>query len=132
MERFFKEEFPSLAPEKISGFVPSVDVYEKDNNVIVESPLAGVDSKDVDISVEDSVLTIKGESKKEKEVDEENFYRKEIRRGSFYRKVALPAPVVSEKAKATSENGVLKIILPKKPGEKKEKSTKIKVQQKKK
>ena len=130
IERFFKEEFPKIVPAKVSGFVPSVDVYEKGDNLIVESPLAGVDPKDVDISIEDNVLTIKGESKKKSEVEEKNYYRKEVRYGSFYRKISLPVQVVAEKAKAVSENGILRITIPKAPEAKKEKGIKIKVTKK--
>jgi HSP20 family protein len=131
MERFFKEEFPAMLPQRVGGFVPSVDVYETKDSVIVESPLAGVDPKDVDIFIEDNILTIKGETKKKTEVDEKNYYRKEVRYGNFYRRVSLPAAVAGEKAKAVSENGVLKISIPKLPGEKKEKAIKIKIAAKK-
>ncbi len=127
MEKFFKGDFPSLVPDKFAGFVPSVDVYVEKDNVVVESPLAGIDPKDVDISIDDNVLIIKGETKKKTEVDEKNYYRKEVRAGSFYRKIALPVGVIGEKARATSEDGVLKITIPKLPGEKKEKAIKIKI-----
>lgn len=130
MDRFFREDFPSLFPRRTAGFVPSVDIYEKDDNVVIESPLAGVDPKDVDVSIEDDFLIIKGETKKKTEVDEEDYYRKEVRYGSFYRKVALPTPVDKEKAKAVSENGVLKITIPKLPGAEKEKAIKIAVEEK--
>ncbi len=130
IDKFFREDFLSFLPRRIVGLVPSVDVYEKDNDVVVESPLAGVDPKDVDISIEDDFLVIKGETKKKTEVDEKDYYRKEVHYGSFYRKVALPVPVVGEKAKAVSENGVLKITFPKVPGVEKEKAIKIAVEEK--
>lgn len=107
------------------GFSPAMDVYQDKNNVYVETPLAGVDPKDVDITVENDVLTVKGEMKKESEVDEKNYYRKEIRSGSFYRSVALPAHVIAEKANADSKDGMLKITIPKAP-EAKPKTIKIK------
>ena len=69
-------EFPT---GKMHGFSPAVDVYQDKDNVYMEVPLAGVDPKDVEITVENDILTIKGEMKKESEVDEKNFYRKEIR-----------------------------------------------------
>ncbi|MDP2693199.1 MAG: Hsp20/alpha crystallin family protein [bacterium] len=99
------------------SFSPALDVYEEDDNIIVETPLAGVDVGDVDISVQKSVLTIKGEHKKEHEVDDKNYYRKEIRSGSFYRQVALPVPVKEDKIKAEFGDGVLKITCPKAVGE---------------
>ncbi|MBD3311520.1 MAG: Hsp20 family protein [Candidatus Magasanikbacteria bacterium] len=95
------------------GFVPAIDVYEEKNNVVIEAPLAGIRPEDVDVSVEKGVLTLQGESKKEHEVEEKNYYRKEMRSGSFYRQVALPAPVKEDKIKAEFEDGVLKITCPK-------------------
>lgn len=94
-------------------FVPALDVYEEKDNVIVETPLAGMRPENVDISVDKGVLTIQGEHKKEHEVDEKNYYRKEVRSGSFYRQVALPVPVKEDKVDAVYENGVLKITCPK-------------------
>ena len=75
--------------------------------------MAGVDPKDVEVSVEKGVLTVKGQSKKEHEVEEKNYYRKEMRSGSFYREVPLPAPVLEDKVSAEFENGMLKITAPK-------------------
>lgn len=94
-------------------FVPSVDVYETKDAVVVETPLAGVDPKDVKVTVEKGVLTVQGETKKEHEVDDKNYYRKEIRSGSFYRQIALPAPVKDDSVKAEFEDGVLKVVCPK-------------------
>ncbi|MEK7189078.1 MAG: Hsp20/alpha crystallin family protein [Patescibacteria group bacterium] len=95
------------------GFVPALDVYQDRDNVIVETPLPGIDPDKVNISVENDVLTIEGSTKKESEVDEKNYYRKEVRQGSFHRAVALPASVNGEGAKADYTNGVLKITIPK-------------------
>lgn len=119
MERFMQEHTSQ-------GFAPAIDVYETKNDVIVEAPLAGVNPKDVEISIENDVLTIKGETKKESEVDDKNYYRKEVRSGSFFRSVALPSRVVSDKAEAESAEGMLKITIPK-AEEAKPKTIKIKV-----
>jgi HSP20 family protein len=106
--------FPMMSGnQSLKSFVPAMDVYETDKEVMVETPLAGVDPKDVSVSVQKGVLTIKGESKKEHEVDEKNYYRKEIRSGSFYREVQLPTPVVEDEVKAEFDNGMLKVICPK-------------------
>lgn len=121
MERML-EEFPK---GMIRGFSPAVDVYQDKDNVYVETPLAGVDPKNVDITVENDVLTIKGEMQKESEVEEKDYYRKEIRNGSFYRSVSLPAHVVAEQAEAASKDGMLKITIPKAP-EAKPKTIKVK------
>lgn len=104
-----------LAPEGISrmGFSPAVDIYEDKNNVIIETQLAGIDPEKVDISIENDVLTIKGEGEKKSEVEDKNYYRKEIRRGSFFRSIPLPSHVVGDKATAMAADGVLKISVPK-------------------
>jgi HSP20 family protein len=80
---------------------------------MVETPLAGVRPEDVEITVQKGVLIIKGESKREHEVDEKNYYRKEVRSGSFYREVLLPTQVTEDKVVAEFENGMLKITCPK-------------------
>ncbi len=94
-------------------FVPAMDIYEDKDNVYVESPLAGVDPNDVEVTVEKGVLTVQGSSQKEHEVEEKNYYRKEVRGGSFFRQVALPVPVKEDIVSAEFANGVLKITCPK-------------------
>jgi HSP20 family protein len=123
MDKMFSELIPASRGQ--AGFVPAVDVYEDKNNVIVETQLAGVDPEKVDIAIENDVLIIKGESEKKSEVEDKNYYRKEIRRGSFYRSVPLPTHVIGEKASAVAEDGVLKVSIPKAP-EAKAKVIKIK------
>lgn len=124
MDKMFSEFMP-VARGMQTGFMPAVDIYEDKNNVIVETQLAGVDPEKVDISIENDVLVIKGESEKKSEVEEKNYYRKEIRRGSFYRSIPLPTHVLGDKASAAAEDGVLKISIPKAP-EAKPKMIKIK------
>lgn len=101
------------AGQQIKAFVPAINMYETDKAVVVETPLAGINPEDVEVSVQKGVLVLKGESKKEHEVEEKNYYRKEIRSGSFYREVALPTPVVEDKVTAEFENGMLKVLCPK-------------------
>lgn len=113
------QEFRSRHPmKKEEGFMPAVDVYEKGDNVIVEAPLPGIDPKDVEVSLDSGVLTIKGKKEHKKEVDEKDYYHKEVRYGVFARSVQMPVTVLPEKAEATTENGVLKIMVPKAPAEK--------------
>lgn len=95
------------------GFVPAMDVYEDKNAVIVETQLPGVAPEHVQVSVEKGVLTVQGQQQKEHEVEEKNYYRKEVRSGSFFRQVALPVPVKEDDVSAEFENGVLKITCPK-------------------
>ena len=101
----------SLAVQR--GFVPSLDMYQTDSAVIVETTLPGMKPADVEVTVEKGVLTISGESKKVHEVDEKNYYRKEIRSGSFFRQVVLPVSVNEDGVTAEFEDGVLKVSCPK-------------------
>lgn len=112
------------------GFSPAVDIYEKGNDLIIEAPLAGIDPDKMDISVENDVLTVQGKMEKKSEVEDKNYYRREIRSGSFYRQVPLPSHVIGDKASAAYENGVLKISVPK-AAEKKAKKIEVKVNKKK-
>jgi len=123
MDKMTESMLPSVRGEQF-GFTPAVDMYEDKDNIIVETQLAGIDPEKVDISIENNVLCIKGESEKKREVDDKNYYRKEIRRGSFFRSIPLPTKVDSEKASAINDDGVLKISVPKAP-EVKPKSIKI-------
>lgn len=109
------EEF-SRRPQQGSGsrrFTPAVDVYEEEENIIVEAPLAGIDPSNVNVSIDNGVLSIEGESKKEHEVDDEDYYRKEVRSGSFFRQLSLPTQVNEDEISAEFEDGVLTITCPK-------------------
>ena len=128
MDKFFKD-FSSQWPDKSTGFIPAVDVYQTKEAVTAEMSLAGVSPEDVDVAIEDNVLTVKGKIERKTEIDEKDYYRKEMRFGSFYRTIPLPVAVKEEGAKAKSENGVLKITIPKAP-ETKVKSIKIEVNKK--
>jgi len=129
MEPFnFDKFFDDFQKGSTAGFSPAIDMYEKGNNVIVEAQLPGIDAEKVDISVEDDVLTIQGKMEKKSEVEEENYFRREIHKGSFYRSVLLPAHVEGDKAQAEFEEGLLKVIIPK---VRKSAAKKIKVQAKK-
>ncbi len=106
----------SLLPEirgQQFGFTPAVDIYEDKDNIIVETQLGGIDPEKVSISIENNVLSLKGESEKRSEVDDQNYYRKEIHRGSFYRSIPLPARVDGRRATAVNSEGILKITIPK-------------------
>ncbi|HOZ53324.1 MAG TPA: Hsp20/alpha crystallin family protein [bacterium] len=123
MDKMISEFMPTTRNN--NGFMPAVDMYEDKENVIVETQLAGIDPEKIDISIENDVLCIKGEGEKKTEVEEKNYYRKEIRRGSFYRSIPLPTRVLGDKASAIAEEGILKIFIPKASGDK-PKSIKIK------
>lgn len=114
MDKVFGEMLPAVRGQHF-GFTPALDMYEDKDNIVVETQLAGIDPEKVSISIENDVLCIKGESERKSEVEEKNYYRKEIRRGSFYRSIPLPTKVNGDKATAVTEEGVLKISIPKSP-----------------
>jgi len=95
------------------SFLPSVDVIDRDDEVVVRAAIPGYKKEDIEISVSDSMLTIKGETKTEEKEEKGDYYRCEISQGSFSRMVELPAPVDDAKAKATMKDGLLELTLPK-------------------
>jgi HSP20 family protein len=107
-------------------WLPSVDVSETKNDLVVKAELPGMDPKDIDISLSDGLLTIRGEKKQEKEEKEENYHFIERSYGSFTRSVQLPREVKRENISASYKNGILKVVLPKSE-EVKTKEIKIKV-----
>jgi len=90
-----------------------VDLSETEGQVVVKAALPGIQPEDVDISVSDGVLTIKGETKSEEKSEGGNYHRREIRYGAFSRSIALPAEVNDVKAEAEFQDGVLTVTLPK-------------------
>jgi len=96
------------------SFVPPVDIYEDEHNLVLKLEIPGVSEADLDIQVENNTLTVKGERKFEKEEKEENFHRVERRYGSFLRTFRLPNTVDTETVEANYEKGVLRINLAKK------------------
>lgn len=116
--------------QRMQGFAPAMDVYEKDNSIMVEMPVPGFDEKNVDISIEENVLTIKGSTEKKSEVDDKAYYRKEVQQGSFSQSFAFPVEVEGDKATADYEKGVLTISVPKKEQPKpKKKSIKVNIKE---
>ncbi len=96
-----------------SNFLPAIDVYENKDNVVVEATLAGIKPANINISVKDDVFTIEGQREETSEIEEKNYYRKEVRTGSFHRSVILPASVQADASEAIFENGLLRVTLPK-------------------
>ena len=116
MDRLFEESFVRprttwLAPIGVEAL--AVDMYETDDAVVVKSAIPGIKPEDLEISVTGDTLTIKGETRAEEEVKEENYIRRECRYGSFCRSLAIPVSVVADEAEAEFENGVLTLTLPK-------------------
>ena len=93
--------------------VPAIDMYQTDNEVVVRASLPGVKTEDVQINMTGDLLTIKGEMKQADKSKTKNYHIHEQRLGAFERRVQLPILVVSDKARAEFENGVLTVTLPK-------------------
>jgi len=108
------------------AWIPPVDVFETPENIVLKADLPDVNKDEVDVSIENSTLTIKGERKMEKEVKEKSFYRMERSYGSFSRSFTLPPTVATDKVEASFEKGVLTLTLPKRE-ESKPKQIKVKV-----
>jgi HSP20 family protein len=98
-----------------ASFIPAVDIYEDEKKVVLKLEVPGIEEKDLDVSVENHTLTVKGERKLENEEKQENFHRIERRYGSFYRAFTLPNTVDTENVAASYNAGVLKLELKKKP-----------------
>lgn len=91
----------------------AIDVYQTGSEVVIKAPIAGVSPENIDISINDDVVTIKGERKQEKEIKQEDYYCQECYWGAFSRSVILPVGVAAEKAKASFKDGILTVTLPK-------------------
>ncbi len=98
-----------------AAFVPPVDIYEDEHKIVLKLEVPGMQESDLDIQMENNVLTVRGERKFEKEEKEENFHRIERRYGSFYRSFTVPNTVNPEGVKASYDAGVLKLELEKRP-----------------
>jgi HSP20 family protein len=99
------------------SWIPHVDIHEEAERFVVVADLPGVDGKDIEITAEKGVLTVKGERRSEKKTSDEGFARVERASGSFLRRFTLPESADAEAIKATHNNGVLEISIPKRPQE---------------
>jgi HSP20 family protein len=129
LNRLFRESYGPEGREEpltATSFAPPVDVYEDGHNVTLKIEVPGIDEKDIDVRIENNVLTVHGERKFEKEEKEENFRRVERQYGSFTRTFSLPTTVDAEKVSAHYDKGILKVALPKK-AEAKPKQIKVNV-----
>ncbi|MBU4302104.1 MAG: Hsp20/alpha crystallin family protein, partial [Actinobacteria bacterium] len=94
-------------------WIPAADIFEREGSLVVEAELPGVDPGDIDVSIDEGTLNIKGERRVEKEVTEDNYYRVERATGAFQRSIRLPSEVDADKVKASYENGLLTVTVPK-------------------
>ena len=113
--RPFRWEWPSLGEmaKPFEGKMPKVDVIERDDEVVVKAELPGVEKKDLDVSVTENSVTIKGSTSHEEKEEKGDYYRCEISQGAYSRTVGLPTYVDADKAKATFKDGILELTLPK-------------------
>jgi HSP20 family protein len=114
INRVFNDVLERTGEESsLTAWAPAVDIYETEHELVLKADLPDIDPKDLDIRVENNILTIRGERKFEKNVNEENYLRVERSYGSFTRSFTLANTVNSEAIKAGYENGVLTLTIPK-------------------
>lgn len=115
MNRLFSGTFSRGSQDEVlrGAWSPSVDIFENKNEIVLEAELPGMNAEDVNISIENNVLTLHGERKFEKKDESDNFHRVERSYGSFTRSFTLPPTVSSENANAEFNNGVLRLTLAK-------------------
>ena len=114
-EDFFNQPFgfPLQRVRAQAAVIPALDVKEDEHSIVVTAELPGIDRNDIEISVQDDMLEIRGHKSEEQKREQENYYMIERSYGAFSRRVTLPAEVDSEQAEATMNNGVLTLYLPK-------------------
>jgi len=114
VNRLFNDDFERRGEESsLTAWAPAVDIYETEHELVVKADLPEIDPKDLDIRVENNILTIRGERKFEKKVNEDNYLRVERTYGSFARSFTLANTVNSDAIKADYQNGVLTLNIPK-------------------
>jgi HSP20 family protein len=127
VNRLFDSKFSQNGDSSaLSAWAPSVDAYETENELVIKADLPGTTEKDLDVRVENNMLTIGGERKFEQEVKEENYLRMERSYGSFHRTFSLPNTVDAQAIQAQYTDGVLTVTLPKR-AESKPKQVKVNV-----
>ena len=127
VNRLFESSLPTRGDEStLTAWAPAVDVYETENELVIKADLPEMVEKDLDVRVENNMLTIRGERKFEQKVKEDNYLRMERAYGAFSRSFSLPNTVNTEEVKAHYKDGVLTVSLPKR-AEAKPKQVKITV-----
>lgn len=127
VNRLFDTSFPGRSDSSaLTAWAPAVDIYETENELVLKADLPDINEKDLDIRVENNMLTIRGERKFEQKVKEDNYLRIERTYGSFSRSFSLPNTVSTEGIKADYKNGVLTVELAKR-AESKPKQVKVNV-----
>jgi HSP20 family protein len=113
MLRLFEQPFSLPVYRETLGFVPAVEISETDGRILITAELPGLAAEDVDIELENNILTLRGEKKEAREDSEKDMYVYERSYGSFQRSFSLPTPVQEDQVTAEFQNGILRITLPK-------------------
>lgn len=115
MTRLFEDNFARTrrSPSAITAWAPAVDIFETEHELVLKADLPDLDEKDIDVRVENNMITLSGERKFEKELKEDNYLRVERSYGSFSRSFSLPNTVKMDAVQAEYKNGVLTVRLPK-------------------
>lgn len=108
-----REEVYQNAPADDNEGQLTIDVYQTDNDVVIKSTIAGVKPEDLDVSINNDMITIRGERRQDEQVAPENYYYQECYWGSFSRSVILPIDVMADKIEASMKNGILTVRMPK-------------------
>jgi len=103
----------NFTPSDSSEGQLTIDVYQTDTDIVIKSTIAGVKPEDLDVTINNDMVSIRGERKREEQVPDENYYYQECYWGNFSRSVILPVDIISEKSEASMKNGILTIRLPK-------------------
>jgi HSP20 family protein len=111
-ESAWAPSYAQTEPDNNEGQL-TIDVYQTENEIVIKSTIAGVKPEDLDVSINNDMVTVKGERKNEEEVSHGNYYYQECYWGGFSRSVLLPVDVIPDKADASLKNGILTIRLPK-------------------
>lgn len=112
MQKYF-EDFPSLSFDAAGAFSPRIDISEDDKNIYVEAEIPGTRKEDLKITIQDNIITLKGEKKKTEVKSEKNYYRSERVYGSFSRSFTLPVAVNPDNVDARFEDGILRVKMEK-------------------
>jgi HSP20 family protein len=116
IQRLFSDTLPrwaEIGEQTFGSWMPPVEIFEKEDNLVLRAELPGMSEKDIELAVENGILTLRGEKKQGTDLKEENIHRAERYYGSFMRTFSLPTTVEVDKIRASYKDGVLEVVLPK-------------------
>ena len=113
LNRTLNDPMGTRTEDAFGAWAPPVDIFEKDQNLVIRAEVPGVNKSDIDVRIENGVLTLRGERRQEKEISDENAYRLERTYGAFTRSFSLPTTVDASRIEAVYKDGVLELKVPK-------------------